>query len=131
MDTPGLGDTRGIEQDDKNIENILQTILMTPELNGIVIIINGTECWLSERILYAIQRMKGILPNVLKDNLIVLMTNVATKPNLNIKDLEMDLPQGRLFYVNNSIFSTNLKTLSSYDRKTHNVNYNKTKESMR
>jgi predicted GTPase len=26
MDTPGLGDTEGIEKDDANVENILQTI---------------------------------------------------------------------------------------------------------
>jgi hypothetical protein len=54
MDTPGLGDTRGIDQDDKNIDNILQTITMTPELNAIVIMMNGTDGRLSERILYVL-----------------------------------------------------------------------------
>lgn len=78
MDTPGLGDTRGIEQDDKNVDNILKTISDTPELNGIVLMMNGTDGRISERVQYVMQRIKGMLPNVIKDNLMILLSNVST-----------------------------------------------------
>lgn len=38
IDTPGIGDTRGIEQDKENFEDILQTIANIDELHGICIL---------------------------------------------------------------------------------------------
>ena len=52
MDTPGLGDTSGIDQDDKNIDNILDSITKTPQLNSIILMLNGSDARISERIKY-------------------------------------------------------------------------------
>lgn len=54
MDTPGLGDVRGFEQDDKNADNILKTVASTPELNSIVIMINGSDGRITDRVKYVI-----------------------------------------------------------------------------
>ena len=43
MDTPGLNDTSGIEQDKVNIEKILETVQRSPEFNALVIVVNGSE----------------------------------------------------------------------------------------
>lgn len=37
MDTPGLNDTEGIEEDEIHLDHILETVSKTPELNAIVI----------------------------------------------------------------------------------------------
>ena len=78
MDTPGLDDTRGPEQDEKNINNILDTISKTPELNAIVLMINGTDCAIKPSLLLAVEKMKSIIPNVVKENVIVLLSNVSS-----------------------------------------------------
>jgi hypothetical protein len=78
MDTPGLGDTNGHKQDDDNVDNILKTVSNTPDLNSIVIMMNGTDPRITNRVQYVIQKIKGILPNVVKDNLVILMSNVST-----------------------------------------------------
>lgn len=38
IDTPGIGDTRGKDQDDKNLENILETLNLFDEIHGICIL---------------------------------------------------------------------------------------------
>jgi hypothetical protein len=40
--------------------------------------VNGSEPRISERVEYVIQKLKGILPNILSDNLIIILSNVAT-----------------------------------------------------
>lgn len=89
MDTPGLEDSRGLEQDEKNIDSILKTASKTPELNAIIIVINGTNPRITGRVKYVVQKLKGIIPNVIKENLLILQSNVACKTNPPINDLEM------------------------------------------
>ena len=48
MDTPGLGDVKGYQQDDDNIINILDTVSNTPELNCIILMMNGSGKLCSE-----------------------------------------------------------------------------------
>jgi len=125
MDTPGLGDSRGLDQDDKNITNILDTISKTPELNAIVVMVNGSDPRGNTRIKYIITRLMGILPNAVQNNIVVLLSNVATEPNLNMQKLMIDLGMPKLsnenvFYFDNPIFSIdfskyNTKQLEKYD----------------
>jgi len=64
MDTPGMLDSQGIQQDDVNIMNILNTTAKTPELNAIVIMMIGSDPRISVGVNYTISKLKGILPNV-------------------------------------------------------------------
>uniref|UniRef100_A0AC34GYX4 G domain-containing protein n=1 Tax=Panagrolaimus sp. ES5 TaxID=591445 RepID=A0AC34GYX4_9BILA len=43
IDTPGIGDSRGIEQDKKNMENIMQFISMYKEIHGICVLMRPNE----------------------------------------------------------------------------------------
>jgi ribosome biogenesis GTPase A len=43
IDTPGLGDTRGTQQDDLNVDKILKAASSTPNLAAVVLIVNGTN----------------------------------------------------------------------------------------
>jgi len=110
MDTPGIGDVTGIKKDDDHIENILDTISKTPELNAIVLMINGSDPRISHRLQYVMTKIIGIIPNVCQDNLIVLLSNVTLKPNLNVQNLlDRDIPAKHIFYMNNEMFSIDVK----------------------
>jgi septin family protein len=43
IDSPGLNDTRGLEQDEKNLKHIMQTIEQLPHLNALIVTTNGTQ----------------------------------------------------------------------------------------
>uniref|UniRef100_A0A914QJ44 G domain-containing protein n=1 Tax=Panagrolaimus davidi TaxID=227884 RepID=A0A914QJ44_9BILA len=43
IDTPGIGDSRGIEQDKKNMENIMQFISLYKEIHGICVLMKPNE----------------------------------------------------------------------------------------
>jgi predicted ATPase len=120
MDTPGLGDVRGVNQDDVNTENILDTVSKTAELNCIILMMNGAEARVSDRIEFIIQRLTGILPNVVRDNLIVLLSNSRLISNLDVRKY-ISLPEDRIFFIDNVIFSLNLKSQSVASIK--NINY--------
>ncbi|EAQ91200.1 hypothetical protein CHGG_03135 [Chaetomium globosum CBS 148.51] len=47
IDTPGIGDTRGVEQDKSNMEDILQTLTQYPELHGILILLKPNNARLT------------------------------------------------------------------------------------
>jgi len=110
MDTPGLGDVEGIKSDDDHVQNILDTVSTTPELNAIILMINGSDARVSHRLLYVMAKVIGIIPNVCQENLLVLLSNVYMKPNLDVKHLfKMKIPAEHIFYMNNEVFSIDAK----------------------
>ncbi|ETN99392.1 hypothetical protein RFI_38089, partial [Reticulomyxa filosa] len=111
MDTPGLGDVEGIEKDDEHVQNILDTVSKTPELNSIVVMINGSDPRVSCRLTYVITKLIGMIPDICQQNLIVLLSNVSIRPNLDVKTLfSTPIPAEHVFYMNNEIFSIDPKT---------------------
>ncbi|EXL96425.1 hypothetical protein NOF04DRAFT_9716 [Fusarium oxysporum II5] len=50
IDTPGIGDTRGPETDNKNIKDIMNTLKRYKELHGILILLNTNEARLTATI---------------------------------------------------------------------------------
>lgn len=64
IDTPGMGDTRGIEKDKENFMNMLSHISMLEKLNGICILLKPNEARLTPSIEYCI---KELLTNLHKD----------------------------------------------------------------
>lgn len=76
MDTPGLGDTRGQEQDEKNVRNILDTISKTEDLNAIIIMQNGAESRVHSTLKLAVEKIKGLIPNVVEENIIIIRSNL-------------------------------------------------------
>jgi GTPase SAR1 family protein len=112
MDTPGLGDTRGLSQDDANISTIVSTVEKTPELNAVFFILNGAQSRLTSHIQYVIQKLKGMLPNVFKNNLFLILTNSPIKENLELYKKVLDVHPDRQIAIDNSIFSGILASLT-------------------
>jgi len=91
LDTPGLGDTKGLRQDDENLKIILNAGIDIKTLNAIFIVMNGSDPRISGRSKYLASKLRGIIPNRLVDNLFILLTNVSLKPNFEIQKL-LDYP---------------------------------------
>ncbi|CAG8789652.1 9112_t:CDS:1 [Cetraspora pellucida] len=75
IDTPGIGDTRGIDQDAKNFENILTHISHYRHLNGICILLKPNNARLSLVFKYCILALLTHLARSAKDNIVFCFTN--------------------------------------------------------
>lgn len=86
IDTPGLSDTNGVKQDDKNIQEIIDTAISAGSLSAIVIIANGTEA----RVTPSIKSTLVILANNLSDDLIdrnlLLILTKCTKSSASFSE---------------------------------------------
>ncbi|KAF0508684.1 p-loop containing nucleoside triphosphate hydrolase [Gigaspora margarita] len=75
IDTPGIGDTRGIEYDKKNFENILKNISQHKYLNGICILLKPNNARLNIIFKFCIQELLSHLHKSAKDNIVFCFTN--------------------------------------------------------
>ena len=111
IDTCGINDSEGIEQDDENIETILNACIGTDELSTVVLIINGTNARITNNIKNLITRFNGVMPDAIFDNIIVIFT-MCREETCNFHSLEnLGIKPKNIYYMNNSAFSTDLKKI--------------------
>jgi GTPase SAR1 family protein len=75
IDTPGIGDTRGLDQDKKNFENILHYIGHHQYINGICILLKPNNARLTVVFRFCIQELLSHLHRNAKDNIVFCFTN--------------------------------------------------------
>ncbi|CAG8512122.1 11302_t:CDS:1, partial [Acaulospora colombiana] len=75
IDTPGVGDTRGVDQDAKNFENVLLYISNYQNLNGICILLKPNNSRLTAVFKYCILSLLTHLHKSAKDNIVFCFTN--------------------------------------------------------
>ncbi|CAG8492159.1 4436_t:CDS:1 [Dentiscutata heterogama] len=75
IDTPGIGDTRGIKHDEKNFENILRNISQHEYLNGICILLKPNNARMNIIFKFCIQELLSHLHKSAKDNIVFCFTN--------------------------------------------------------
>ncbi|RHZ82156.1 hypothetical protein Glove_113g10 [Diversispora epigaea] len=75
IDTPGIGDTRGIEKDMENFENILKYISSYEDLHGICILLKPNDSRLTIIFRFCIQELLSHLHKNAKDNIVFCFTN--------------------------------------------------------
>ncbi len=111
IDTPGLADTRGPAQDEKNLAKILDFASQLGNIVAIVIVINGTTPRLTVNIKTVLTQFRGSLPDVLLNNIIVVFTN-CLEHNRNFDINQLAIRPRKTFHMNNSAFSSDSKTWS-------------------
>lgn len=120
IDAPGIGDTRGLEQDAKNFEHILAYISQYEHLNGICILLKPNEERLNILFRFCIKELLTHLHVSARDNIIFIFTNSrstfyapgATAPQLRIlldelrQTTRVDVPFSgeNTFCLDNEIF---------------------------
>ena len=75
IDTPGVGDTRGIDQDKKNFENILGTLSYLDELHGICILLKPNNSRLTVMFKFCIKELLTYLHRDASKNIMFCFTN--------------------------------------------------------
>ena len=77
IDTPGLADTRGEEQNKENIDNIIAALKEASYVNCVCLVINGTQSRLNSLMKTVVKEIKNTLSPEVVDNFIVVLTKVS------------------------------------------------------
>ena len=90
IDTPGFGDTRGIEQDKKIVKNIVDKVNAVTYIHCICLVMNGRQSRLTTQLKYVVSEISAILPKSCVYNMIVVLTNVwnSYDTSFALKELE-------------------------------------------
>ncbi|KAF5288460.1 hypothetical protein FQR65_LT02112 [Abscondita terminalis] len=78
IDTPGVGDTRGIDQDNANFENVLSFIGELKHLNAICILLKPNNARLTVMFEFCIKQLLSRLDKSASENLIFVFTNTRS-----------------------------------------------------
>ena len=78
IDTPGIGDTRGIAQDQKNFQNIMAFISNFDHLNGICLLLKPNETRLNVFLRFCIKELLTHLHRSATDNIVFCFTNARS-----------------------------------------------------
>lgn len=89
IDTPGFGDTRGLEVDKKHTTKIVNTIKQQEYISCICLVINGRESRMNTSLKHVLSEIAAILPRSAIDNLIVVFTNTSSVLDLNFAATEL------------------------------------------
>ena len=84
LDTPGLADTRGLQQDKQHKASIAKAIKENiATVNAVIILANGTQPRLGTATDYVLSTLSAIFPRTLADNIGILFTNVSSTLDFN------------------------------------------------
>lgn len=108
MDTPGMGDTRGFEQDKKHIKCIIDGIKEAGHLQTIIFVVDN-ECKLNPFVKFYVDEIKKIMTKPCLDQCIVVCTKHSGKVPKEVKkmfteSLDMNIPDERWFAIDNTAF---------------------------
>jgi GTP-binding protein EngB required for normal cell division len=86
LDTPGLCDTRGLEQDKKHKKSIAETIkAQVQTLDGVIIMANGTLERVGPGVEYALHTLSTMFPRSIVNNIGFMFTNVPDALSFNFQ----------------------------------------------
>ncbi|XP_038059627.1 uncharacterized protein LOC119730696 [Patiria miniata] len=94
IDTPGIGDTAGIQQDRKNFENILSYLTYYTEIHAVCILLKPNQSRLTTVFRFCIQELLAHLHSSAKNNIVFCFTNARAtfyKPGDTLPILNKEL----------------------------------------
>ena len=83
IDTPGFGDSRGMDEDKEHTRRIIAALKEVEHVNCICLVINGRLSRMTASLKYVLAEITAILPNNIIDNVVVVFTNTTSRLNLN------------------------------------------------
>ena len=106
LDTPGLADTRGLQQDELHKENIATQIKShLDSVTAVLILANGTVPRVTVGTDYALSTLSAIFPKSLASNTAFMFTNVLSPLHWNFSgdSIPDDLKHAPYFLLNNPV----------------------------
>ena len=105
IDTPGFGDSRGLEQDKVNVRKIIEALKGEDYINCVCLVINGRQARMSASLKYVLSEISTILPRQIFNNIVVVFTNTADPLDCNFDVNELEGYFGKKidqdFYIEN------------------------------
>jgi len=86
IDTPGFGDSRGMDEDKKHTQIIIAALKEVEHVNCVCLVINGRLSRMTASLRYVLAEITAILPKTVLDNVVVAFTNTT-----NVLDLNFDI----------------------------------------
>ncbi|KAB5590313.1 hypothetical protein CTheo_6251 [Ceratobasidium theobromae] len=113
LDTPGLADTRGIEQDRKHARLINEKIHQMKLIDAVILLADGTRARLEPTMEYTIDTIATMFPRSLIDNIGVVLTHL---PRLSLQQLRMDSLKGEMKHCREWILENPFALYEGYRR---------------
>ncbi len=60
-----MGDIKDLQQDDNNMMEILKFMEDTPSVNGVILMLNESNCWVNPRTQYILQILYGMCSKII------------------------------------------------------------------
>ena len=93
IDTPGFGDSRGLEYDERHVKSIMDIIKKQKYIDIIIMVVNGRETRMTASIKYVISQLGCIMPKDILKQIVVAYTQCH-----DILDLIFDHKQLQDFF---------------------------------
>ena len=93
IDTPGFGDSRGMEEDKKHVGKIIEALKDETYINCVCLVINGRAARMSGSLKYVLSEVTSILPKTVVKNVIVVFTNTTS-----LLHLTFDIPELKKYF---------------------------------
>ncbi len=114
IDTPGLNDTNGIANDNNNFQSFLQACKKSQFINGVILILNGTNQRLSVDIKNLYENFKRFFPAKLNENVILVFTNCnESSCNFDLNYLSKIVKHKSCYFMQNNFLNFDKKKLKS------------------
>ena len=94
IDTPGIGDSEGIQEDKKNFDNILSHLARYDQIHAVCILLKPNNSRLTAMFRFCIQELLAHLHSSVKDNIVFCFTNARAtfyKPGDTLPTLNQEL----------------------------------------
>ena len=85
IDTPGFGDSRGLDVDKQHVIKIIDALKTESYINCVCLVINGRSSRMSATLRYVLSEITAILPREVLNNVIIIFTHTADPLDLNIE----------------------------------------------
>lgn len=86
IDTPGFGDSRGIDVDKEHVKRIMACLgEKVQSINCVMIVANGRESRMTATLEYVIRQLTSVMPQAVMKHIVVVFTNTENKRKLNFK----------------------------------------------
>ena len=107
IDTPGFGDSRGMEDDKKHSQTIVDALKAEEYINCICLVINGRMARVTATLRYVLTEVTAILPRVVLNDMIVVSTNTRDLFDCNFDRAALkeffgrEIEEERVFFIEN------------------------------
>lgn len=134
LDSPGMGDVAGLENDDEHIGAILKFVEETSSINGIILMLNGSNCRMSPRTHYILQRLYSMCAKTFEEHIYLIFSNTQLRPNFDWKnEIKVPVDPNRVVPFDNLLYSPaglEYEHLSAFEKMKIESNYVENKKTL-